>query len=172
MNNIINCTLADTGAILELYAAARSLQTERQMVVWPVLDAAFVEREINENRQWKLLENGQMVCNWATTFEDPDIWGEKDQNDAVYIHRICTHPQFRGKRLIDTLVAWADAHARQHQKAFVRLDTLGNNTRLIAHYTSAGFDFLGIHHLKNTANLPQHYQKEPDCCLFERKVPG
>ena len=47
------------------------------------------------------------------------------------------------------------------------LDTLGNNTKLIEHYTSAGFQFLGIFELTDTSNLPGHYQVEPNCCLFE-----
>jgi len=44
---------------------------------------------------------------------------------------------------------------------------LGNNTRLIEYYTSAGFDFLGIFKLTNTENLAAHYQREPNCCYFE-----
>jgi hypothetical protein len=47
------------------------------------------------------------------------------------------------------------------------LDTLGNNTKLIEHYSSAGFQFLGILRLSDTSNCPGHYQVEPNCCLFE-----
>lgn len=56
-------------------------------------------------------------------------------------------------------------------KRFIRLDTLGNNTRLIEHYTSAGFDFKGMVQLTDTGNLPAHYQNERNCCLFELDVP-
>jgi GNAT superfamily N-acetyltransferase len=161
------CTINDADDILVLYEAARNLQTQRNMVVWPYFEKSFVEREIGENRQWKIVVDNTIACNWAITFEDKEIWGEKDRNDSIYIHRICNNPAFRGKRFIDTIVEWSRQYARGMGKQFVRLDTLGNNTRLIEHYTSAGFEFLGMFELTNTANLPGHYQKEPKCCLFE-----
>lgn len=164
---IINCTPPDVTQILELYQAARNLQIQRQMVVWPTFEAAFIEREIAQHRQWKLVIEGQIACNWAITFEDLEIWGALDQHDAIYIHRICNNPLFRGKRYIDQIVSWAAPYATAQQKRYVRLDTLGNNTKLIAHYTSAGFRFLGMERLTDTATLPQHYQDEPNCCRFE-----
>ena len=164
---IRNCTAADTGTILALYEHARILQREKKMVVWPVFEKELVEIEICENRQWKLVKEGNIACNWAITFIDKQIWEEKDKGDAIYIHRIATHPDFRGNRFIDNIVAWAKPYALQKGKSFVRLDTLGNNTSLIRHYTSAGFRFLGISRLADTTGLPGHYQLEPDCCRFE-----
>jgi GNAT superfamily N-acetyltransferase len=167
---IQQCQLRDTDTILSLYEEARNLQTERKMVVWPYFENTFIQKEIREGRQWKLVVNDVVACNWAITFEDKEIWEEKDQNDAVYIHRICTHPKFRGNRYIDIIVDWAKAYALQQNKRFVRLDTLGDNRKLIHHYTSAGFDFLGMFELTHTATLPAHYQQEPNCCLFQLEV--
>lgn len=164
---IMNCAFSDTDKILFLYEAARSLQRERKMVVWPHFDAVFIEKEIAENRQWKIVLNNTIACNWAITFEDKEIWGEKDKDDSIYIHRICNHPDYRGHRYIDIIVAWAKVYAAELGKQYIRLDTLGNNSKLIQHYTSAGFNFLGIHLLTDTGTLPKHYQDEPRCCLFE-----
>jgi ribosomal protein S18 acetylase RimI-like enzyme len=164
---IKNCLITDLTEIQELYQAARNLQIQREMVVWPVFENAFIEDEIKENRQWKILQDNLIACNWAITFQDKEIWGEKDNNDAIYIHRICTNPTLRGNRYIEKIVEWSKHYAKTQEKRYVRLDTLGNNTKLIAHYTSAGFDFLGIVKLTDTANLPAHYQMEPNCCRFE-----
>lgn len=160
----------DIDQILLLYDYARQLQQERKMVVWPHFDKAFLQNEIVEQRQWKLIINNEIACNWAITFNDREIWGERDNNNSIYIHRIATNANFRGNRFIDNIVQWAKDYANKNGKQFVRLDTLGNNTRLIQHYTSAGFDFLGIHKLTDTATLPLHYQNEPNCCLFEIAV--
>lgn len=164
---IKNCLLADTNEILTLYEAARNLQTQKKMVVWPYFEKSFIEQEIAELRQWKIVFGNVIACNWAITFEDREIWLEKDRNDSIYIHRICTNPILHGNRYIDKITDWAKNYARQAGKSFVRLDTLGNNTKLIEHYTSAGFTFLGMFRLPDTSNLPIHYQSEPDCCLFE-----
>lgn len=167
---ITNCKLADADDILLLYEAARNLQTQRKMVVWPIFEKSFIEKEIAENRQWKILYDEVIACNWAIAFEDRQIWGEKDKNDSIYIHRICTNPNLRGHRYIDRIVEWAKLYAKEVGKQFIRLDTLGNNTKLIEHYTSAGFTFLGMVNLTDTANLPLHYQNETNCCLFEIEV--
>jgi hypothetical protein len=167
MYEIKNCTLDDVEDILSLYDDAMDLQTQKGMVVWPRFERSFIENEIREERQWKLLIDGNIACNWAITFNDKEIWLEKDNNNSIYIHRIATHPSYRGNRFIDVIVWWAKAYALKMEREYVRLDTLGNNTNLIRHYTSAGFDFLGITRLTDTKNLPEHYHREPDCCRFE-----
>lgn len=164
---IKNCLLSDANEILSLYEAARNLQTQKKMVIWPTFEKSFIEKEIQEKRQWKIIVDNVIVCNWAVTFEDREIWGQKDKNDGIYIHRICNNPMYRGNRYIDTIVEWSRKYAAKIGKQFVRLDTLGNNTKLIEHYTSAEFEFLGMLKLTDTANLPSHYQNEPNCCLFE-----
>lgn len=164
---IRNCLLTDTDGILSLYEAARNLQTQRKMVVWPSFEKSFIEKEIAESRQWKIVIDKVIACNWAITFNDKEIWGDRDKNNSIYMHRICTNPAYRGNRFIDTIVAWAKQYAIKAEKRYVRLDTLGNNVKLIEHYTSAGFEFLGMYKLTDTKNLPLHYQNEPNCCLFE-----
>ena len=164
---IRNCLVVDTNEIFSLYEAARNLQIQQKMVVWPFFEKSFIRKEIAEGSQWKIVVSDTIVCNWMIALEDKAIWGERDKNDAIYIHRICTHPTFRGRRYIDEIVKWSLQYAEQSGKQFIRLDTLGNNTKLIKHYTSAGFDFLGISELKDTSNLPLHYQIEPNCCLFQ-----
>jgi GNAT superfamily N-acetyltransferase len=168
--DIKNCSLNDVNTILTLYDAAIKLQTQKNTVVWPKFERSFIEKEIENKRQWKIMIDNEIACNWSITFEDKDIWGEKDSNNSIYIHRLAANPAFRGNRFIDVIVPWAKAYALSKGRRYVRLDTLGNNTRLIEYYTSAGFDFLGIFKLINTQNLAAHYQREPNCCYFEIKI--
>jgi ribosomal protein S18 acetylase RimI-like enzyme len=102
-----------------------------------------------------------VACVWATTFEDPDIWEERNADPSVYIHRIATSPAFRGRNLVSEIVAWSKSYARQNGKKFVRLDTVGNNQGLIAHYQRCGFDFMGLFSLRDVSSLPAHYQQGP-----------
>ena len=130
----------------------------------------MIEKEIAENRQWKLVVNNTIVCVWAISFSDEQIWEKRNEDTAIYIHRIATNPEFRGQNFVKTIVDWAKGYAVENRKKFIRLDTLGNNTKLIEHYCNAGFDFLGMFLLNQTNELPLHYQKEPNCCLFEIKI--
>lgn len=164
---IKNCTSSDIEDIFTLYKIASNYQTAKKgVVVWPNFKRELVETEIKENRQWKMIIDNEIACLWAITFEDEQIWEEKNKDSAIYIHRIATNPNFRGNNYVATIVAWAKEYAPSKNKQFIRLDTLGNNVKLIEHYKNAGFDFLGMFNLKNTDTLPDHYHNTP-ACLFE-----
>ena len=167
---ITNSNAADIDEIFQLYAMASAYQKTKNVVVWPNFERQLVEKELAENRQWKLIIDNQIACVWAITFNDPEIWEERDADAAIYIHRIATNPDFRGHHFVKIIVDWAKTYAKEIHKDYVRLDTLGNNTGLIKHYTSAGFDFLGLFELQSTAGLPQHYQDTKGCCLFQIKL--
>ncbi len=113
--------------------------------------------------------NDEIICIWAVTFDDEQIWEERNADAAIYLHRIATNPAFRGHNFVSTIVDWAKSYAHSLGKAYVRLDTIGENTRLIRHYTNAGFHFLGMFDMKNTDGLPAHY-REGQVALFEIKL--
>ena len=69
----------------------------------------------------------------------------------------------------DVLLSKTITDAKENGKKYVRLDTVGDNKGLIKHYTSCGFDFLGLFKLKNTAGLPPHYHNAT-VSLFELAV--
>lgn len=164
---ITTSSIHDIDEIFRLYKIDSDYKKEKKkVVVWPDFKRALVETEIAEKRQWKLIIDDEVACLWAITFSDAQIWEERDNSTSIYIHRIATNPKFRGNNYMNTIVTWAKTYAQSIEKRFIRLDTLGNNTKLIEHYQNAGFDFLGMFDLKNTDMLPDHYQDQP-ACLFE-----
>ncbi len=167
---IHNSTSEDLTEIFHLY----DLATEYQKTVfpentWPAFERSLVETEIQEARQFKIVIGGQIACVWAIAHSDPQIWEDRNKDPSIYIHRIATNPDFRGQHFVSKIVAWAMAYASLRQKKFIRMDTCGNNLKLIKYYISCGFVFLGIVQLKNTNELPSHYQ-DADVCLFEISV--
>ena len=167
---IKNSTISDLATIFELYDAATRYQIEKKIVTtWPKFNEKMVENEIAENRQFKLLIDNQIACVWAITFSDPEIWQERDNDSSIYIHRIATNSNFRGQNFVKIIIDWASQYCAEHNKKFIRMDTTGENTKLIAHYTNSGFDFLGLSQLTETTNLPAHYHNAL-VCLFEIKL--
>ena len=167
--HITNCVKDDIGDIFKLYVVATNYQKERYTMHWPEFDYKMVEDEIAENRQWKLIIDNEIACVWATTFTDPLIWEERNTDPSVYIHRIATNDHYRGRNFVIDIVKWAKNYAVLNEKKFVRLDTVGLNEKLIAHYTKCGFTFLELRRLKDTEGLPRHYHNA-DISLFELKV--
>jgi predicted GNAT family N-acyltransferase len=155
--DIRNSTIADINEIFRLYKVATNLQRSKGVVPWPVFDRTLIENEIHEKRQWKILINNEVACIWATTFSDPLIWKEKNSDPSVYIHRIATNPSFRGKNLVAKIAEWALLYAKENNKTYIRMDTVGKNEKLIEHYGNCGFEFLGLSKLITTDGLPAHY---------------
>ncbi|MFW2478448.1 MAG: GNAT family N-acetyltransferase [Sediminibacterium sp.] len=166
---IQNSTIEDIDVIFDLYRMAANYMKERFWVHFPEFNRNMVIREIEEGRQWKMMIDGELACIWAITFNDPEIWEEKDADPSIYIHRITTVPAFRGRHLVKEIVAWAKTYAKTKGKKYVRLDTVGENKRLIQHYQDSGFKFLGLVTLKDTSKLPDHYKLDK-VSLFELEV--
>ncbi|WP_394674460.1 GNAT family N-acetyltransferase [uncultured Chryseobacterium sp.] len=99
----------------------------------------------------------------------PQIWKERNEDPALYIHRIATDPDFRGQNLVTEIVRWAKEYATRNNKVFIRMDTVGENKGLITYYEKCGFEFLRLSTLKNTEALPAHYSNAT-VCLFEIKL--
>ncbi len=169
MIQIKNSTKEDIEEIFRLYKIATDFQKTRFTVQWPEFERGLVESEIDEKRQWKLEIDGRIACVWATTFDDPQIWEERNIDPSVYIHRIATNPDFRGQNLVVEIVNWAKDYATENDKKFIRMDTVGDNTKLIAYYGKCGFEYLGPLKLKNTEGLPAHYDNAT-VSLFEIKL--
>ena len=159
----------DLHAILEMYGHASALQREKGMVTWPEISPSLIKQEIAEQRQWKMIIDDQIACIWVIAFDDPLIWGEKNKDPSIYLHRIATAPKFRGQGLVEYVVKAAVDMACQMKLDFIRLDTVGQNPGLLEHYTDHGFAFLGTYELPSTEGLPGHYNDAP-VMLFEREV--
>jgi RimJ/RimL family protein N-acetyltransferase len=168
---LLPSTPADIDEIFRLYRLASAYQaaTAKATVVWPDFERELVAQELAEGRQWKLVVGDTIACVWAFTFDDPQIWGARNADPAIYIHRIATNPDFRGQGFVAAIVQWAKAYAQQNQKKVVRLDTIGENHGLIAHYTACGFTYLGLTALTDTVGLPAHYHNAT-VSLFELPV--
>lgn len=159
----------DITEIFRLYKIATDFQKTRFTGHWPEFERNLVETEIAESRQWKIVIDNKIACVWATTFNDPQIWEEKNNDPSIYIHRIATNPDFRGLNLVGQIVEWAKKYAFDNNKKFIRMDTVGDNPGLISYYSKCGFDFLGLLKLQITDGLPAHY-KNATVSLFQIKL--
>ncbi len=168
-NNITNCTENDIPIILKMYEQARELMAIKNQVIWPDFPTSMIQNEITEKQLWCLKIENEMACIWTTAFNDPIIWGEKDKDPSVYIHKIATEAKFRGNNFVKILVDWTKNYAAKNKKQFIRLDTVGLNHGLINHYEKQGFKFLGASKLLSTDGLPDHYKKGK-VCFFEIKL--
>lgn len=153
----IPSTTADIPEIFSFYELAVAYQKTKFNRHWQQFDPALIAREIAEGRQWRITAGNRTACIFATAFEDPFIWGEKSVEPALYLHRIVTHPDFRGNNYVQQIITWAKAYCKEQQLQYIRMDTWGDNQELIDYYVQCGFRFLGIITPQASDTLPSHY---------------
>lgn len=147
----------DLDHLFQLYDAATAYQKKVGIKSWQGFERSMVAREIEEQRQYKIIIEDEIACVFLITDHDPLIWQEKDKDPSVYIHRIATNPNFRGKHFVKEIVKWVKQYAAKHHKKFIRLDTGSGNEKLNNYYKNCGFTYLGIVTLSDTGDLPAHY---------------
>ncbi len=163
---IQNTTTSDLQDVFHLYKHATELQNQKSVVPWPNFEQNLIQEEIQKGHQWKITIKNEIACVWSIPFEDPLIWKEKNQDPSIYIHRIATNPTYKGNNYVKKILLWAKEYATQNEKAFIRMDTVGENQGLIKHYEKCGFKFIGLSKLLETEGLPSHYHNAT-VSLFE-----
>jgi ribosomal protein S18 acetylase RimI-like enzyme len=153
---IQNSNIHDIDAIYDLYSEAINYQRLKGYNLWPEFDRGMIEKEILENRNWKIMDGEHMACVFSVLYSDPIIWQEKNNDPAVYLHRITTHPDYKGREMIKLVKDWAITHARSLGKKYVRMDTWGDNTNMRDYYIKHGFKYLGQAHL-DEISAKKHY---------------
>ena len=104
---IQNSTIQDIDMIFDLYDAAIAFQKKVFYKAWEGFERDLIKLEIAENRQWKIMIDGEIACIFATTLSDEAIWGKKNAQPSIFIHRIVTNPMFKGNNFVLRIIDWA-----------------------------------------------------------------
>lgn len=154
---VLNSQSTDIDIIFGFYDLAVAHQKKVFNKHWQGFSRELVQTEIAEKRQYKILVNGELACVFAVTFNDPLIWGDRD-HDSIYIHRIVTHPGFRGYAFVKEIIKWARKYSLDNGLKYIRMDTWADNEKLLDYYTSCGFEYVGVVTMQKTDGLPKHYE--------------
>ncbi len=156
--HILNSNTGDIEAIFNIYNAAIVYQKAHFHSHWIAFDRQKLEKEIEEKRHWKIMmEDGEIGGIFSITYNDADIWFEKDNNISIYIHRIAVNPLYRGVGFVPHIIDWAKNYVRNNGRKFIRIDTFSDNDKLIAYYLHCGFVYAGVKSPRITADSPPHY---------------
>ena len=121
------------------------------------MDIDRVETEIRERRLWKIVEGRAIACIFSVLYSDPLLWRDRNADGAMYLHRIVTSPDFRGRGYIAKITAWAKEHAKAKGLRFVRLDTWKDNDKLVNLYLKSGYKYVSTVQLSDAETTPKHY---------------
>ena len=159
----------DIPEIFRLYDDATALQQQIGNNSWKGFKSVLIEQEITEQRHYKITEENQIACTFLVAFKNPVLWKDEGNDGAIYLHRIATNSNFRGRSYMTKIVNWAINYAKENNLQFIRLDTGSGNDNINKYYERCGFTYNGIQEINWTPDLPEHY-KDGSFSLFEMKV--
>lgn len=161
---------ASVAEFRNFWAAALAYQASAQLPTWSPYPDEKINTEIATGLHFSgFTPDGVLAGFFSVALSDATIWGSKEKGDAIYIHRMCVNPACKGNRLAASVLKWAYDYASECGRRFVRMDTWGDNPRLIDYYVACGFRHLGNLQMGHAPDLLPHY-KNANLALFENEV--
>jgi GNAT superfamily N-acetyltransferase len=163
-------TLSSVIAFRNFWAAALAYQAAAQLPAWSPYPEEKINNEIATGLHFSaFMHDGILAGFFSVELSDATIWGSKEKGDAIYLHRMCVNPACRGNHLAASVLTWAYGYASDCGRKFVRMDTWGDNPRLVNYYVACGFRHIGNRQMSHATDLPSHYENA-NLALFENEV--
>ena len=151
---ITTTTKDDLKHVRWLFEQAMKLQGKNGYKVWEQIDEIALAKDIEKKLQYKIVNGLEILCIFSIQLNDPFIWRERDQSDALYLHRIVVHPKFKGQKLFQSVLDWGVQFCKQNNLNFVRMDTWADNLKIIEYYKTFGFTIVENFRTSDSLELP------------------
>lgn len=158
-NSITPATQEDLPVIFRLFEEAIQFQKKNGYIGWESMDRDFIKADVGRQLVFKVTNDDNVLGIFAICHNDELIWRWREQNDALYLHRIVLNRTHLRAKFFDTVLQWAIRHARASNKRFVRMDTWAENAKLINYYKGYGFQFIENYRTADTTDLPVQHRK-------------
>lgn len=153
---IENSDASDLDDIHLLFEEVIRNQEQKGLPAWKHFDKNVLWGDVKDGNHYKITIGQTIAIVFSVRYSDPVIWRQKENGDAIYLHRIVSNPKLKGQQLFSFVLEWTIAHAKQKDLRFVRMDTWANNDRLIDYYKKFGFDIVENFTTPNSLDLPSH----------------
>jgi ribosomal protein S18 acetylase RimI-like enzyme len=161
---------SDLNAICKLFEEAIAFQKDNDYIGWKSYDQDFIVAEIQNGLLFKIIRNNAIACIFSICYSDPFIWRERENGDAIYLHRIVLNRLFQGEKMFKKVLEWAIIHSKIKALEKIRMDTWAENEKIIGYYKSYGFEFVENYTTANTDELPAQH-RNLNVALLEFKIP-
>lgn len=159
MNPLItNASADDLPTICFLFEEAILFQKRNNYVGWDTYDKEFIKSDIQNQLLFKIIRDDDIVCIFSICYRDTLIWREKENGDAIYLHRIVLNQKFKGEKIFQKILDWAIKFAREKKLKYIRMDTWANNKKIIDYYQSYSFAFIENYTTPDTQSLPAQHR--------------
>jgi GNAT superfamily N-acetyltransferase len=162
---IINTETSDLQLIFELFDQSISYQERNGYPAWRNYDKNAIIKDIENKNQYKIIIDSITGIVFSVCYTDKLIWGELENGNSIYLHRIVVNPACKGRKLFGVILDWGIRQAKQRGVKSIRMDTWADNTKIINYYLGFGFIFINNYTTPDIPELPVHNRKLPMALL-------
>lgn len=169
---IEHSTINDLAQIYQLYDEAIAFQKEQGLYVWNGYDKDIIVQEIETKKQYNLLLEDEIVAFFSLcepSAVEHELWKERVQDKAVYLHRIVSNRKFKGIKCLTIILDWVTEKIKAEGIALIRMDTWADNLQLVNYYKRFGFKEEGIVYSSHSEDIPLQYRGEKNI-LLEKNI--
>jgi GNAT superfamily N-acetyltransferase len=139
--NVRAARLEEVDVVLDVLADAAAWLRVRGIEQWPArFERDWVMPAIEGGETWLAERDGEIVGTLVVEWDDPIFWAAYP-HDAGYLHRLAVRDH--GGGVGAHLLRWAEQHAADNDKPFLRLDCVAENDALREYYARAGYEHVG-----------------------------
>lgn len=152
--NIINTVEEDLEFIYTLFEDAIDYQVKNGYPDWKDYSKESLKEDIHLKRQYKIVINNDIACIFTICLEDKIVWQKREQQDAIYLHRIVVNKKYKGQRLVGQIMGFVSKYSLNLGRLKIRIDTWANNPTIIHYYKSFGFKIIDYSFNPDVPELP------------------
>ena len=152
--HIINTTHEDLPLVYWLFDQAILYQQQHGYPAWRGYEKNALTAEVEQLLQYKVVQYHHVLAIFSVSYSDPATWGEWGTGQALFLHRVITHPQFKGQRVFEKVLDWALFKAREKRLDYIRIDTWTDNPAIITFYEGYGFHVVAARVTPDSPELP------------------
>lgn len=87
---------------------------------------------------------GKTACAFILQNKDTEYWNDENNNDAVYIHKLCVRREFAHRQMTKAVIEALKIECKERKIKYIRLDTRLDEKIVRKIYLRAGFKIVDI----------------------------
>ncbi|MBD77367.1 MAG: hypothetical protein CL840_00335 [Crocinitomicaceae bacterium] len=164
------CSIEDLDLSCLFFEKAIEFQKQKGGPSYKFVDRQLFQEDIEAGRQHKIINDRNEVVFLFTLWEnDEHIWIDKQEDAALYLHRLLVNPGHRGQGHFKQALDWIEIYAYCKSVNYLRLDTLADSEGLTQLYEKHGFHKVGFYRVPTSSEASQNSQGN-HVVLLEREL--
>lgn len=142
--DIVLAQAEDAEDMLMIFHKTAGLMVKQGLNQWTpsIFSLTLMENYLAEREVYLLNFEEKPVGIFTLQDSDPSYWGDRNDNQYDYLHRLAILPEYRGLHLGEAMIQFAEKRVQAKGKRGLRLDCVSHLESLNQFYSRQGYEFV------------------------------